>query len=74
VALDAVDVVTEYSVEQFLDDRELNSSGRLAQHRLGVSEWRRFRTAIAERLRDRFGPTIRYPRTALVASARKPAD
>lgn len=71
VASDALDVESDVTVEQFLDDRELSSAGRLAQHLLGTDGWARFRATTGEMFHTRFGPSFRYCRRALVVTATK---
>lgn len=72
VASDGVDMEFEFTVEQFLEDRELSSGGRFAFHLLGADGWARFRVAARDMFHSRFGSSFRYHRCALVAIARKP--
>lgn len=69
---DSVDLEFDFTVEQFIEDRELSSSGRLGRHRLGPEGWARLRAAIGEMFHSRFGPSFRYHRGALIAIGRKP--
>ena len=69
---DAVAVESDLTVDQFLEDRELSSGGRLGLHLLGAAGWERFRAASRVMFRDRFGSSFRYRRDALVVIARKP--
>ncbi len=68
---DAIDVESDFSVEQFLEDRELSSAGRLAHHLLGTDGWARFRATAGDMFHTRFGSSFRYCRRALVVTARK---
>jgi ubiquinone/menaquinone biosynthesis C-methylase UbiE len=67
-----VELEFSLTVDQFLEDRELSSAGRLALHLLGPDRWARFRAATAEKLRERFGPLLQYRRSAFIVVARKP--
>jgi len=67
-----VDVESDFTVEQFLEDRELSSSGRLGRHLLGADGWAQFREAFRETLHTRFSSSFRYSRGALIATATKP--
>jgi ubiquinone/menaquinone biosynthesis C-methylase UbiE len=68
----AVDVESDFTVEQFLEDRELSSSGRLGRHLLGADAWARFCAGVSEVFHNRFGSSLRYCRDALIATATKP--
>jgi ubiquinone/menaquinone biosynthesis C-methylase UbiE len=67
---DAIDVRSDVTIEQFIQDRELSSAGRLGQQILGMDGWQRFRTAVAATLHARFGPAFRSERRALIVIAR----
>ena len=67
----AVDLDVHLSVEQFVEDREINSGGRLGRHLLGNDKWMNFRDGAITILRARFGDTVRYPRRALVVIGQK---
>ena len=69
VRSDAFDVESDFTVEQFLDDRELSSSGRLAFQLLGAQRWGRFRASVAETFQARFGSSFRYHRGVLIVIA-----
>ncbi len=69
---DTFEVESHFTVEQFLEARELSSGGRLAFHLLGADGWTRFREATIGKLHARFGSSFRYHRLALIAIARKP--
>ncbi len=69
---EAVDVESNVTVDQFVEDRELSSRGRWARHVLGPERWAHVRAAVRERLGARFGSSIRYHRRAFVVIARKP--
>jgi ubiquinone/menaquinone biosynthesis C-methylase UbiE len=68
----AIDVECGSTVDQFVDDRELSSGGRWARHVLGAEGWARARVVARERLRARFGSSLRYHRRAFIVTARKP--
>ncbi len=72
VASDVVAVEFDLTVEQFVDDRELSSAGRLGHHLLGREGWARFRATASDMLHTRFGSSFRYHRRALIVRARKP--
>ena len=67
----AVDLDVHLSVEQFVEDREINSGGRLGRHLLGNDKWMNFRKGAITILRARFGDTVRYSRRALVVIGQK---
>lgn len=71
VGSDAVEVESDFTVDQFLEDRQLSSGGRLGFHLLGADGWARFRAAARDMFNARFGPSFRYHRRALVVIARK---
>lgn len=60
------------TVEQFVRDRELSSGGRLGRTMVGAPAWARFRQATCDRFRRRFGPSLRYARSAIIVVGRKP--
>ena len=66
----AVDVEFSFTVEQFVEDRELSASGRFGLHLLGPEGWTRFRTDVAREFHARFGPSFQYCRGAFIAKAR----
>jgi len=68
----SVDLEFNFTVEHFIEDRELSSSGRLGLHLLGPDGWARFRAAAREMFHSRFGPSFQYHRRALIAVGRKP--
>ena len=67
----AVDLDVHLSVEQFVEDREINSGGRLGRHLLGNDKWVNFRDGAINILRARFGDIVRYSRRALVVIGQK---
>lgn len=71
VRSDAVNVNSDFTVDQFVEDRELSSGGRLAFHLLGADGWARFRAAASGMLQTRFGSSFRYARRAFIVIARK---
>ena len=68
----AVEVVSDFTVEQFIEDRELSSSGRFGRHLLGPEDWEQFCADVRRAFHARFGPSFRYRRGAFIATARKP--
>lgn len=68
---DVVAVESHLTVEEFLDDRELSSSGRRGLQRLGAARWRRFKASAAETFHARFGSSFTYRRHALIVIAGK---
>jgi ubiquinone/menaquinone biosynthesis C-methylase UbiE len=72
VRSDVVDVELDCTVEQFIQEREFSSSGRLGRHLLGPDGWARFRAGVGEMFQSRFGRSCRYQRRALIAIGTKP--
>ena len=72
VRSDIVDVELDCTAEQFIEDREFSSSGRLGRHLLGPDGWARFRAGVGEMFQSRFGSSCRYHRRALIAIGTKP--
>jgi SAM-dependent methyltransferase len=68
---DTAAVESDLTVDQFLEDRELSSAGRLGLHLLGADAWERFRRAAREMFQARFGSSFRYRRDAYILIARK---
>jgi len=71
VQLESVELELTLTAEQFIEDRELSSGGRLASRLLGPEGWARFRSDACDVLHSRFGSSLRYRRCALVAVGRK---
>ena len=67
----AVGVEFKFTVEQFIEDRELSASGRFGLHSLGPEGWTRFRRDLARAFHTRFGPSFEYCRDAFIATARR---
>lgn len=72
VRVDATPLVATATVEEFVEDRGLSTSGRYARHVLGAEGWARLRREATTALRARFGPRVEFGRTVLVAVGRKP--
>lgn len=72
VVSEAVELEFTCTVDQFLEDRELSSGGRLGLHLLGPAGWARFRGKAYDTFQTRFGSSFRYPRRAVVVIGRKP--
>jgi ubiquinone/menaquinone biosynthesis C-methylase UbiE len=62
----------ELTIEKYVQDREINSAGRLGRHLLGEKEWMEFRETTINALRARFGDTVHYSRRALIVIGKKP--
>jgi ubiquinone/menaquinone biosynthesis C-methylase UbiE len=59
------------TVAQFIEDRELTPGARLARNQLGEEAWDRFKAEVGNAFQERFGPSLRYSRRALIAIGRK---
>jgi ubiquinone/menaquinone biosynthesis C-methylase UbiE len=70
---DVVAVESHLTVEEFLDDRELSSSGRRGLQLLGTARWRRFKASAAEMFHARFGSSFTYRRHAVIVIGGKPS-
>ena len=62
VCLEVVGLSFAHSVEEYVADRALGSSGRLGRDRLGEDAWDRFLTTAEDEFRRRFGGTVSYER------------
>jgi demethylmenaquinone methyltransferase/2-methoxy-6-polyprenyl-1,4-benzoquinol methylase len=62
----------ELTVEQFLSDRELSSSGRFARQSLGPSDFQQLLDRARGEITRSFGETLRYQRAFLVGLGRRP--
>jgi demethylmenaquinone methyltransferase/2-methoxy-6-polyprenyl-1,4-benzoquinol methylase len=62
----------QLTVEQFLSDRELSSSGRFARQSLGPSEYQQLLDRARGEISRSFGETLRYQRAFLVGLGRRP--
>lgn len=62
----------ELTVEQFLSDRELSSSGRFAQQSLEPSDYQQLLDRARREVTRSFGATLRYQRAFLVGLGRRP--
>jgi ubiquinone/menaquinone biosynthesis C-methylase UbiE len=56
-----------HSVEDYVADRALGSSGRLGRDLLGVDPWNRFLVTAESEFRQRFGATVSYERRLVLA-------
>lgn len=72
VRSDAVEVESAFTVEQFLEDRELSSQGRLGRYLLGTDGWARFHATARDTFHARFGSSFLYHRRALIVIGRRP--
>ena len=59
------------SLERFLADRELSSSGRFARHAMGQAGWRRFLANAREELARSFGTNFGESRRVLIGLGRR---
>lgn len=62
----------ELTVEEFLSDRELSSSGRFARQSLAPSDYQQLLDRAREEITRSFGQKLRYQRAFLVALGRRP--
>lgn len=62
----------DFTVEQFIQDRELSGGGRLGLELVGAEAWARFRAATSALFSDRFGQSLRNARSAIIVVARRP--
>jgi ubiquinone/menaquinone biosynthesis C-methylase UbiE len=69
--IDTLDFTLSPTVAQFIDDRELTPGGRRARDQLGEKAWLRFKVGVRTAFEERFGPSLRYSRRALIAVATK---
>ena len=60
------------TVDEFIEDRELSSGGRLGRHLLGTVCWARFCATARERIFGNFGSPLTYRTRALIVTGRKP--
>lgn len=61
-----------FTVEQFIQDRELSSAGRLGLELVGAEAWAQFRAVTNNLFRDRFGQSFSYARRAIIVVGRRP--
>lgn len=61
-----------FTVEQFIQDRELSSGGRLGFELVGAEAWAQFRAATSNLFCDRFGQSLSYARHAIIVVGRRP--
>ncbi len=71
VAAEVAEFEFAFTVEQYLEDRELSSGGRLGRHLLGPDGWARLLARAGELFQRRFGSSFSYPRRALIVIGRK---
>jgi ubiquinone/menaquinone biosynthesis C-methylase UbiE len=64
--IEAVELTHEFSVGEYLADRELGSSGRFGRHTLGEAEWRRFLEIAKGEFVRRFGDRFSYGRPVVL--------
>jgi SAM-dependent methyltransferase len=68
VRLETVALGFAHSVEEYVADRALGSSGRLGRHLLGDEAWNAFLSAAESEFRHRFGATVAYDRRLVLAA------
>ena len=69
---DALDLQFTLTVEQFVEDREINSGGRLGRHLLGAGRWAKFHASVIDTFHTRFGASVQYSRRSLIVIGRRP--
>ena len=69
VRIDEIGYSSEHNVEEYVAERSLNASGRLARQILGETGWRAFSDRATAEFRRRFGDRIGFSRRVLLASA-----
>jgi ubiquinone/menaquinone biosynthesis C-methylase UbiE len=69
---EVVVVESTFTVDQFLEARELSAGGRFARCLLGSEGWARALAAARDRFHARFGSSFRYHRRAFIVTAGKP--
>ena len=62
VRVEVIELPHDYSVGEYLEDRELSSGGRLGRHVLGEDGWRGFLSGAEAELTRRFGERLAYRR------------
>jgi ubiquinone/menaquinone biosynthesis C-methylase UbiE len=60
--VEVAELAHDCSIEDYLADRELSSSGRFGRHALGDPGWRRFLETAKDEFLGRFGDRVRYSR------------
>ena len=69
VRIDDIGYSSEHAVEEYVAERSLNASSRLARRLLGEAGWRAFSDHAAVEFRRRFGDRVGFSRRVLVAAA-----
>jgi ubiquinone/menaquinone biosynthesis C-methylase UbiE len=64
--IEAIELIHQFSVEEYLADRELGSSGRFGRHAMGEAEWRRFLEKARGKFLRRFGESFSYGRPVVL--------
>ena len=64
--IEGFELTHEFSVDGYLADRELGSSGRFGRHALGEAEWRRFLEGAKGEFVRRFGDRFTYRRPVVL--------
>jgi ubiquinone/menaquinone biosynthesis C-methylase UbiE len=72
VASEAPEFEFMLRVDEFIEDRELSSGGRLGRHLLGRDLWARFCATARERILKQFGDSLCYRNCALIVVGKKP--
>jgi len=66
VRVEVVELRFDYSVQEYLADRELSSGGRFGRDVMGEAGWRQFLERSAAHVTRRFGERVRYERPLVV--------
>jgi hypothetical protein len=71
VKIHTVELKCRLSLDEYLADREITSEGRCAKHILGPAPWAQLIANAREQLRQKFGSSFKYNRSAIIALGRK---
>jgi len=71
VQLHVVELKWHLSLEDYLADREITSSGRYAKYILGPDSWAQLLANAREKLRQQFGSCFTYSNGAIIALGHK---
>jgi SAM-dependent methyltransferase len=71
VGTHSVELEFTLTVDQFFEDREISSGGRLGSHILGPIGWANFRRTATQVFQTRFGPVLQCHRRALIVVGKR---
>jgi hypothetical protein len=71
VSTHSVELEFTLTVDQFFEDREISSGGRLGRQILGPIGWADFRRTATQVFHTRFGPVLQCHRRAFIVVGRK---